>query len=459
MKLIDSRLAATLVILAAASSATADDSYDIPGSKERFETWREIVADKLDRALLPAMRRHEIDMWIVLDRENNPDPLHAELGGGFSGVRAAFIFYDNGSDSPEKIYYGSHTQPANSVVAQVYDEKVYYGYTREGLTPYLQQAVAERDPQKIGVNTSETLPEADGLTVGLSDFLIDAIGPKYAERVTSAELVVRDFRLNRTELETAAYIDALNWTDRWMRGALSAEVVRPGQTTAADIAWWLEDKALEIGLSSSATTRVVRDGNAMPVHDPDMALAPGDIINIDGGLEYLGFAVDIKRTAYILKPGETEMPDGLQTAWREAQKMGELYASKMLPGAIGHEIWASINADAIDRGYRAVGPNTGGVGQESLAPEIGVYGHSVGNHMHDIGARVAANMPFAYGDRVGFPLQENEWVAIELHVNSPIPEWDGKAWYARFEEAARVTENGARWMIDNQEDVILIDSR
>ena len=165
MKLIDSRLAATLVILAAASSATADDSYDIPGSKERFETWREIVADKLDRALLPAMRRHEIDMWIVLDRENNPDPLHAELGGGFSGVRAAFIFYDNGSDSPEKIYYGSHTQPANSVVAQVYDEKVYYGYTREGLTPYLQQAVAERDPQKIGVNTSETLPEADGLTV------------------------------------------------------------------------------------------------------------------------------------------------------------------------------------------------------------------------------------------------------------------------------------------------------
>ena len=459
MKLIDSRLAATLVFLAAASSATADDSYDIPGSKERFETWREIVADKLDRALLPAMRRHEIDMWIVLDRENNPDPLHAELGGGFSGVRAAFIFYDNGSDSPEKIYYGSHTQPANSVVAQVYDEKVYYGYTREGLTPYLQQAVAERDPRKIGVNTSETLPEADGLTVGLSDFLIDAIGPKYAERVTSAELVVRDFRLNRTALETAAYIDALNWTDRWMRGALSAEVVRPGQTTAADIAWWLEDKAMEIGLSSSATTRVVRDGNAMPVHDPDIALAPGDIINIDGGLEYLGFAVDIKRTAYILKPGETEMPDGLQTAWREAQKMGELYASKMLPGAIGHEIWASINADAIDRGYRAVGPNTGGVGQESLAPEIGVYGHSVGNHMHDIGARVAANMPFAYGDRVGFPLQENEWVAIELHVNRPIPEWDGKAWYARFEEAARVTENGARWMIDNQKDVILIEPR
>ena len=104
-----------------------------------------------------------------------------------------------------------------------------------------------------------------------------------------------------------------------------------------------------------------------------------------------------------------------------------------------------------------MGPNTGGVGQESLAPEIGVYGHSVGNVMHDIGARVAADMPFAYGDRVRFPLQVNEWVSIELHVNSPIPEWDNKAWYARFEEAAQITEDGLRWMIGNQRDVILID--
>lgn len=73
---------AFLVLFAGQSLAAADD-YGIPGARERFEIWRNIVADKLDRALLPAMRNHDIDMWIVLDRENNDDPLHAELGADF----------------------------------------------------------------------------------------------------------------------------------------------------------------------------------------------------------------------------------------------------------------------------------------------------------------------------------------------------------------------------------------
>jgi hypothetical protein len=347
-------------------SAAAANDYGIPGAKQRFELWRDIVADKLDKSLLPAMRNHNIDMWIVLDRENNDDPLHAELGGGFSGVRAAFVFFDNGGDTPEKIYYGSHTQPANSVIAQVYNETLYYGYSAEGLTPHLRKLVHERDPKRIGVNTSETLPDADGLTVGLSDFLVDAIGDDYARRIVSAELVVRDFRLNRTMLETAAYTDALNWTARWMREALSSENVRTGKTTNEDIAWFLEDRALELGLTSAATTRVVREGKLLPVHDPHTPLEPGDIINIDGGLHYLGFEVDIKRTAYILKSDETTMPAGLQAAWRDAQRMGALYASKS-----GHRSTRTLPRKATKRsGLIAGGLATNRRGLKSVSTVI-----------------------------------------------------------------------------------------
>ena len=57
-----------------------------------------------------------------------------------------------------------------------------------------------------------------------------------------------------------------------------------------------------------------------------------------------------------------------------------------------------------------------------------------------------------------FPLQTNEWVSIELHVNTPIPEWGGEAWYARFEETAQITADGIRWLIDNQQDVFLIEA-
>ena len=451
-------LAVAIAWLGAAGTAPAQtNDYGIPGSKARFELHRDMVADKLRRALLPAMRNHGVDMWIVLDRENNPEPLHDELGGGFSGVRAAFIFFDNGSDTPEKIYYGSHEQPANSVVAQVYDETIYYGYSEEGLTPHLRKAVLDRDPQKIAVNVSHTLPEADGLTVGLSNFLMDTIGERYAGRIVSAELVVRDFRLNRTARESAIYADLLGWSARWMEEALSAANIRPGVTTAEDVAWWLEDRALQLGVTGGGTVRVVREGDMLPVHDPEMTLAPGDVISIDGGLNYLGFATDIKRTAYILRPGETGLPEGMQAAWQDAQKMAALYAEKMVPGAIGHEIWASINAQAEAMGYRPVGPDAGGEKDDSARPEVGIYGHSVGNVAHDIGARVAADRPFAYGDRVRFPLQQNEWVSIELHVSTPVPEWGGKTWYTRFEETAQVMADGVRWMIPIQREVFFIE--
>lgn len=434
-------------------------SFDIPGSRERFEIQKALIADKLEKSLLPAMRKHNVDMWIVLDRENNPDPIHVEIGGGFSGVRAAFVFFDNGGDSPEKIYYGSHEQPANSVISQVYDEKLYYGYSKEGLTPHLRKLVHEKDPQVIAVNTSHTLPEADGLTVGLSNFLIDTIGAEYADRIVSAELVVRDFRLNRTELETQLYTQLLTWSAAWMKEALSTANVVANETTAEDIAWWLEDRALELGVTGGGTVRVVREGVLLPVHDPDIAVQAGDIIGIDGGLDYLGYAVDIKRTAYVLRPGETVMSESLLSAWQAAQEMGEIYASHMRPGSIGHEIWATINAQAEELGYRSVGPDSGGDAVTANQPEVGIYGHSVGNVAHDIGTRVAADLPFAYGDRVRFPLAENEWASIELHVSTPIPEWDGKTWYTRFEETAQITDDGIQWLIPIQEDVFLIEAR
>src|SRR5262249_35133651 len=63
------------------------DLGGVPGARARFDIENAIVREKLDTALLPAMRAHGIDMWIVLDRENNNEPLHAQIGGGFSGVR------------------------------------------------------------------------------------------------------------------------------------------------------------------------------------------------------------------------------------------------------------------------------------------------------------------------------------------------------------------------------------
>jgi Xaa-Pro aminopeptidase len=426
----------------------------VPGSRERFAVKNAIVQEKLDTALLPAMRNHGVDMWIVLDRENNVEPLHEELGGGFAGVRGAFIFYDSGGARPEKLYYSSHEQPATSVITRVYDEKKYYGYSKEGLTPLLRDAVRARNPKRIGVNTSSTLPEADGLTVGLRDFLLETIGPELASRLVSAELLVRDYRTNRTPLETRLYTQLLQWSARWMCEALSIDNITPGKTTAEDIAWWLEDRALALGLTGSGTPRVVRRGELLPLNAA-IAIEGGDIISIDGGLDYLGFETDIKRAVYVAVEGESAPPAGLAKAWQDTLKIAALYQSHMKPKAIGHQVWEALRAETEKRGYATAYPDAGGRAAVDTVAEVGIYGHSVGNVAHDIGARIAQDLPFAYGDRVRFPLRHGEWVSVEFHVSTPIPEWGGKTWYARFEETGRVGDNGVEWLIPYQDRLLI----
>ena len=235
--------------------------------------------------------------------------------------------------------------------------------------------------------------------------------------------------------------------------------VTPGETTALEMAAWFEDRALELGMGSFQTVRVVRGGDLLPRHDPDIAIQPGDIVAVDAGLFYLQFETDLKRTAYVLGPGETEPPESIRNAWAEVIQTSRLYASKMVPGAIGHEIYESIIEETLRDGYvrdTRTDPSISNTGPEH---EISLYGHSLGNDLHDIGARVAQDVPFAFGDRVRFGLVEGEFVAMEFHVGVPIPEWEGKKWSARYEEIAAVGSEGLVELIPFQTELLLIHSR
>lgn len=431
--------------------------YGVPDARAQAALKRAIVQKKLETVLPAAMRAHGFDMWIVIDRENNEDPLHDEIGDGYAGVRGAFIFYDRGGAGIEKIFLGSHQQPRTSIVAQIFDRTQYYGYDKDGLTPLIRREVLSRNPKSVAINTSRTLPEADGLTVGLQQFLNEALGPQYGARMKSAELLVRDFRIHRLPEETAAFTQLIKWTIQWMEEGF-AQVV-PGKTTAADLNWWLEQRAREVGLRSGASgsniPRVVRRGEQLPLASDD-TLQAGDIVGIDSGLEYLGYESDLKRTVYLLKEGETAPPPSIVGAWRTTLGVADLYASKMIPGTVGHQVWAAIAQEVRNKGYRVVGPDAGSPAATDVVPEVGIYGHSVGNNSHDIGARIAEELPFAYGERVRFPLVEGEFVSVEFHVSTPIPEWGGKTWYSRFEENARVGKSGVEWLVPRQEHLLLI---
>ena len=58
----------------------------------------------------------------------------------------------------------------------------------------------------------------------------------------------------------------------------------------------------------------MRDGEIIESNDPNTPIEPGDCLSIDAGLQYLHFQTDMKRSAYVLRPGETAAPRGMQKA-------------------------------------------------------------------------------------------------------------------------------------------------
>ena len=430
------------------------ESLGIPGERERYALRKAIIARRLNTTLLPAMRQHGIDMWLVLSREFHPDPVLEEIGGGWPGVRNAYMFFDTGADVPEKVFIGSHSH-REDLYDTVYDVVRLYGYSEEGLAPHLRQAVEERDPKRIGINVSPTLPMADGLSAVLKGYLEQAIGPQYAGRLTSAELVVREFRATRLPEEVGVYRRLCEWTVAWEEEAFSPRVVWPGVTTADDIHWWMRAKARELGLGVEFLPgiRVTRQGNNMP---DQAVILPGDVLTVDAGLAFELYRTDYKRTAYVLPAGEEEPPRALQDAFAEALRARDQLASHMRPGAIAHQVWQETMDWAQGEGYEVAYPAAAGRRDAVSAKEIGIYCHSVGNATHDIGARIAVDWPMAYGDRVRYPLGLDRWYSIEFHVSIPIPEWEDRAFTVSIEETAALGAGGVDYFVPPQSALLRI---
>ncbi len=439
--------------------ARPTEVLDIPDARERAQIRKDLITKRLDAVVLPAMRAHDIDMWLTFSREHHVDPILSEIGGGWGGVRNAYIFFDRGEDTPEKIFIGSHSL-RDPTISDAYDVHIFYGYTEEGVRPHLRQVIEERDPQRIGINVSPTLPMADGLTWTLRNFLEETLGETYASRMVSAELVIRDFREMHIPEELPVFADLCAWTVAWEEEAFSDAVITVGETTIADIHWWMRQRTMELGLINEFLpgVRITRDGENLPINSADHVVMPGDILSVDAGVGYLDYRTDIKRTAYVLRPGETEAPESIRNAWQKALEVTDILTSHWKPGAIAHEVWEATMEDVGELGYQSGQPKTGGNEEvDPRQPEVGVYSHSVGNSTHDIGARVAVDWPFAYGDRVRYPLRADAWYSVELHVSTPIPEWDGVVLPIRIEENARVLPDGdVEYFAPKQTELLLI---
>ncbi|MEZ5294436.1 MAG: M24 family metallopeptidase [Vicinamibacterales bacterium] len=393
------------------------------------------IQKRLDTVLPALMTREGIDMWIVITREYNDDPVFrsmAPLTTYSSRRRTILVFSNPGGGRPVERYS----------VGRFDLEKLFtlVETPNDGQWAGLRTLVEQKDPAVIGIDESEAWNHADGLTANEKRLLVDALGPKYAARVTSAEMLAVGWLEYKMPEELDAYRHVMRVAHMVIGEAFSNNVITPGKTTTEDVVWWMRQRVVEMGLGKwfHPSVTIHRKGGAKD----DLVIRPGDMLHTDFGLVYLGFSTDTQHLAYVLKPGETTAPQGLRDGLKAANRLQDLTRQFAQVGRTGNQALA----DAL-----------GQARMEGLVPSI--YCHAIGYHGH------AAGPPIGMTDyqsgvpvRGDYRFRPNTWHSIELNVKHAVPEWGGQQVTFALEEDAAILPDGTwDWVLRRQEAFHLIE--
>lgn len=410
----------------------------------RWELMNQIRQDKFDLVLPEVMRENQVDMWITVNREGYDDPLTEDFGKGYVGGWGYYIFTDRGADRIERVALGIGTH--------LIEENGAYDLVTEGAFD-LAEFVAERDPKTIALNYAEHIGAADGLTHTAMQHLRDTLGDKYASRFVSAQKLTSDFRSRRVATEIAAYARAGEMSRNIAERAFSNKVITPGVTTLADVAWWMREQqfANNLGTSFGMPSVYITGPDGFVALSDDQVIQRGDFLAIDWGVGYLNFYTDIKRQAYVLKEGETELPASIQKAFDNGRQVRDILKANIKAGKTAGETFDLLNNKINAAGFTVMEKFNQPTDDPALVDVI-IGCHSVGNLGHGIGPSIAWFNP----ERMTYMIHPSNLFSIELFAYTAIPEWGGKKLRVPLEDDAVMTERGVEWLYPVANKVLLI---
>ena len=424
----------------------AQNYPEILPMKQRAEVIDALMEDKIKTILPDIMRREGIDMWLIISREYNEDPvIETLLPATWLAARRTtiMVIYDRGPEEGlETLAVARYN--VGSVFTSAWNKE-----EQPDQWARLKEIIAERDPKKIGVNRSQDWQHADGLVLTDYENLLDGIG-EYADRLVSAEKVAVGWLETRSPKEMAIYPHIVRIAHEIIAEGFSDKVIQPGVTTTDDVVWWYREKIRELKLitwfhPSVSIQRAdpesfdhLRTFDSRPA---DNVIQPGDLLHVDFGITYLRLNTDTQQHAYILKPGETQVPEYLQQAFRNGNRLQDIFTGNFKEGRTGNEVLKMSREQAIEEG---------------LKPSI--YTHPIGYHGHAAGTTLG--MWDAQGGVPGdgdYPLHLNTAYSIELNAATYIEEW-GKEIRIMLEEDAFFDESGV-WYIDGRQREIMMIPR
>jgi len=403
--------------------------------RDRMTIYNEWLMKKLETMLPGYMDETGIDMWLVIAREYNEDPVIMSLlpePNLYARRRTILMF---------------HRKPEGVERSAVYR----YGFgdfykgvwdpDKEEQYECLARLIREKDPEKIGINVSNTFAFGDGLTHGEYSLLVDALGD-YSDRLVSAETLCIRWLETRSKEELEAYPMLAELTHAIIQEAFSSKVITPGVTTVDDVQWWMRQKMLDLGVEMWFPATVDRQGHGDSYEDKEKTevIHRGDLLHCDVGFFYLGMATDVQQNAYVLKQGETDAPQGLKDALADANKLQDYHAEAMKTGRTGNEILKIALDNANKNG---------------LKPSI--YTHPLGVHGHAAGPTIGLwDQQDGVPGRGDYPLHPDTCYAIELNAKRKVPEWDDQEVRMSLEQDAWWTGEKLVFMAGRQKKLHLV---
>ena len=420
-------------------------SQDILSLKERARVIEEIQKDRFDNLLPKLMEETGIDMWVIITREYNEDPvIKTLLPPTWLNARRRTILafhYDKKSKDLEKVAIARYSFGKN--IPSIWNKE-----EEPNQMKALAKFIEEKNPEKIGLNYSDHFALADGIVKTDYELFLDNLPSKLSKRVVSAEELAIRWIETRTEKEMIIYDQLVEITHGIINEAFSTNVITPGVTTTDDVVWWMREKVKKLGLKTwfHPTIDVQRNENSdLYAFDGESKfdiILPGDLIHCDFGITYLTLNTDCQELAYVLKPDETEAPDYLVKALDEGNRVQDIFTDLFEHKKTGNQILKEALEQGRNEGYRP----------QIYTHPLGTFGHSAGTTLGMWDSQ--GGVPFT-GD---FPMNYNTVYAIELNTKVFIKEWN-KDIRVMLEEAGVFEETGFRYVNGRQTELILVGSK
>lgn len=415
----------------------------LPPLRQQAAMQQEWLRLRLERHLPPLMRKHGAQMWIVACREYAEDPAFFSLVSPtvFAARRTTiYVFFDRGPGQPlERLALGGDS---NGGLYEVYRDpdvanREIYGDNQWQL---LRKLVEQRHPSSIALDISPTHAFSDGLTVGMHDKIVAALGPDYKSRIVPAENLALEYQELRIPEMLPTYRQMMEIVHSLITRAFSNEVITPGKTTDTDVVWWLRQKVNDAGLGTwfQPSVTVQRKGltASSPINRQDgVVIERGDVLHTDFGITAMRLNTDTQHMGYVLLPGETDAPAGIREALRNTNRLQDLTLERMHPGRTGNEVLGDV--------LHAM---------REAKIDGSVYTHPIGDHGHAAGPLIGLwDLQAGVPGRGDVRLLPGTWFSIELQATTAVPEWGGQKLQVALEEDAILDEQAKMgWVLKNQ---------